>query len=214
MSLHRWRWVAALLFVATVGQLGVAVLFDAVLPQFHGKGFAGRLAAYPALMLAVPAVWAWRRRKTNGATPLPWDGIALVMAPFLVDVTGNTLDLYDRVSWWDDANHFVNWLLLCTGIGLLLLRSRIRPTWALGVTTAGIGAVLAIAWELAEYVTFIRFGTELDTAYRDTLGDEALGTLGGMVAGTLVARRAAQPPSWKSSSSASSDAGTRARASS
>jgi hypothetical protein len=48
--------------------------------------------------------------------------------------------------------------------------------------------VLAIGWELGEWYTFIRHGTELDTAYQDTLGDEALGTLGALVAG-LVLRR-------------------------
>ena len=46
--------------------------------------------------------------------------------------------------------------------------------------------MLAIGWELAEWYTFIRHGTELDTAYTDTLGDEALGTLGGILAGSLV----------------------------
>ena len=52
----------------------------------------------------------------------------------------------------------------------------------------GLGAVLAIAWELGEWYTFIRHGTELDTAYEDTLGDEALGTLGALLAGLLVAK--------------------------
>ena len=53
----------------------------------------------------------------------------------------------------------------------------------------GIGAVLAIGWELGEWYTFIRHGTELDTAYTDTLGDEALGTLGALLAGVVLATR-------------------------
>ena len=96
------------------------------------------------------------------------------MAPFLIDVTGNTLDLYDTVDWWDDANHFVNWLLLCGGIGLLLAR-RGPTALGAGLLVTGLGALLAIGWELGEWYTFIRHGTELDTAYQDTLGDEALG---------------------------------------
>ena len=120
---------------------------------------------------------------------MPWLGFTLIAIPFLVDVTGNTLDLYDSVMWWDDANHFVNWAFLCAGLGLLLLRSpRVAPDWLLVLTVTGMGAVLAIAWELAEYLTFIRFGTELDTAYTDTLGDEALVTLGSLVAGLLLLR--------------------------
>ena len=112
----------------------------------------------------------------------------LVMAPFLVDVTGNSLDLYDAVVWWDDLNHIANWALLLTGLGLVLGRG-VRPAWALVVLVTGLGAILAIAWELGEWWTFIRHGTELATAYEDTLGDEALGTLGALVAGLVVARQ-------------------------
>ena len=54
--------------------------------------------------------------------------------------------------------------------------------------STGIGALLAIGWELGEWFTFIRHGTEIETAYEDTLGDEALGTLGGFVAALGVAR--------------------------
>lgn len=49
---------------------------------------------------------------------------------------------------------------------------------------------MAILWELAEWYTFIRNGTELETAYEDTLGDMALGTLGALIAGLVIAWRA------------------------
>ena len=45
----------------------------------------------------------------------------LLVAPFLVDVAGNALDLYDSIVWWDDLNHFVNWALLCGALGAALL---------------------------------------------------------------------------------------------
>ena len=54
---------------------------------------------------------------------------------------------------------------------------------------AGVGALLAIGWEVGEWYTFIRHGTELDTAYEDTLLDEVLGSLGAALAGVVVARR-------------------------
>ncbi len=53
----------------------------------------------------------------------------------------------------------------------------------------GWARLLALGWELGEWYTFIRHGTELDTAYEDTLGDMTLGTLGGTVAAVLVAWR-------------------------
>lgn len=107
------------------------------------------------------------------------------MVGFLVDVTGSTLDLYDRVVWWDDANHFVNWVFLNAGLGMLLVPA-VEKRWARVLLLTGLGAILAIGWELGEWYTFIRHGTELDTAYQDTLGDEALGTLGAFVAGLLL----------------------------
>jgi hypothetical protein len=119
--------------------------------------------------------------------PLPWNGFALIMLPFLIDVTGNSFDLYDTVTWWDDANHFVNWVFLCLGSGLLLRRGLDGwPRWGFALLVTGFGALLAVLWELGEWYTFIRHGTELDTAYTDTLGDEALGTLGGLVAALIL----------------------------
>ncbi|HVQ88491.1 MAG TPA: hypothetical protein VMT88_09940 [Actinomycetes bacterium] len=176
------------ILAATVAQLAVAT-FSSGLPQFEGKAFGARLVAYPLMMLAVPFCYVIHRRITGSTAPLPWSGFALIMTPFLIDVTGNTLNLYDSVSWWDDLNHFVNWLLLAAGIGVLLSRSKASPPWALGWLVAGLGAILAIGWELGEWYAFIRHGTELDTAYQDTLGDEFLGTMGAGLAGLWVAVR-------------------------
>jgi hypothetical protein len=178
-------WVPVLVLTLTVGQLVVATVMPG-LAQFEGKAFGSRLAAYPLMMLVVPALW-WVAHRSR-PVPTPWGAFALVMAPFLIDVTGNSLDLYDRVVWWDDANHFVNWALLCGGLGLLVA-AQLTPRWVLLLAITGLGAILAIGWELGEWLTFIRHGTELDTAYTDTLGDEALGTLGALVAGVALALR-------------------------
>lgn len=192
-------WLPALVLLATVAQLAVAQWVPGI-ERFEGKAFGARLVAYPLLMLLAPATWfLWARQASSAGSeagaarlPRPADGaphgaFTLVMLPFLVDVTGNSLDLYDAVVWWDDLNHLVNWFLLCAGLGLLLCRS-VRPAWAVVVLVTGLGAALAIGWELGEWFTFIRHGTEADTAYEDTLGDEALGTLGALAAGFLVAR--------------------------
>lgn len=183
----RWRcpvWVPALLLVLTVGQLAVAQWWPGI-ERFADKAFGARLVAYPVMMLLAPVVWWAVVRRRDAAERPPWGAFALVMAPFLVDVTGNSLDLYDTVTWWDDLNHYVNWLLLLGGIGLLVTR-HVEPPWVVVALVAGLGAILAIGWELGEWYTFIRHGTELSTAYQDTLGDLTLGTLGATTAGVLV----------------------------
>jgi hypothetical protein len=188
-SQRRWRLVAFVVLALTVVQLAAGGLLD--LQQFEGKAFGTRLVAYPLMMLALPVGW-WLVARVRGVeSAVPWDATALVMWGFLVDVTGNTLDLYDTLVWWDDANHFANWVTLSLGVGLCLARGTTSvgaPRWLLAVATAGAGAMLAIAWELGEWYTFIRHGTELDTAYEDTLGDEALGTLGAIVAALVLVR--------------------------
>jgi hypothetical protein len=157
------------------------------LQQFDGKAFGWRLLTYPLAAVLVPAVW-WLVGKPP---PYPYVIDMLLVAPFLVDVLGNTFDLYDTIGWWDDANHLVNWALLSSAIGLLLVRLGARP-WSVLVTVTGLGAAIAILWELAEYLAFIRGGPEEKTAYTDTLGDELLGLLGAFLAGVataLAARR-------------------------
>lgn len=195
MLIAMWRrgkpsfWIAAAIFGATVLQLAVAT-FVSGLPQFEGKAFGSRLIAYPVMMLVVPVSWFVLARRKENVAIVDWTAVAFLMAPFLVDVTGNTGDLYDSLYWWDDANHLFNWFLLCTGVGLMLTHVSDLRRWELAWMVGGIGALLAILWELAEWYTFIRHGTELGTAYQDTLGDLALGTFGGLIAGAMVARRA------------------------
>ena len=187
--------VAMVMLAVTASQLAYATFSGSDLPQFEGKAFGARLVFYPLMMLSVPAIWALVARVQGKDSPIPWAGVAFIMEPFLVDVTGNTLNLYDRIDWWDDLNHFVNWGFMSFGIGILLRRAPGVPAWAVGCMVAGFGAILAIVWEVGEWYTFIRHGTELDTAYEDTLFDEVLGTSGATIAAFLTVwliRRAAR----------------------
>ncbi|HET9461127.1 MAG TPA: hypothetical protein VFO56_04255 [Gaiellaceae bacterium] len=173
-------WLDVAVKAALVGLLAFGAFSG--MEQFEGKAFGWRLVFYPLSAVVVPIAW----RLAGRPPPYPYALDILLVSPFLVDVVGNTLDLYDSISWWDDLNHFVNWGLLSLAVGLLLVRLRIRRFEAF-VIVVGVGAVAAILWELAEYVAFIRNSDELDTAYTDTLGDMMLGLGGATVAATLIA---------------------------
>jgi hypothetical protein len=177
-------WIDVALKAALIGQLALAVAWPD-LPQFEGKAFAGRAIAYPIAVLLVPAIWWLLRRRRPIQFPYALD--ILWTLPFLIDVTGNTADLYDTIGWWDDANHFVNWGILVAAFGQLLIQLPIGRLEAAALAI-GFGAVTALLWEFGEYLTFIRFNEEeFRTAYTDTLGDLALGLGGSVVAAVLIA---------------------------
>jgi hypothetical protein len=152
------------------------------LEQFEGKAFGWRLLFYPISAAIVPVGWLLAKRPP----PYPHAMDILLVSPFLVDVVGNALDLYDTIGWWDDLNHFVNWALLSLAVGLLVRRLGL-PRFETFAIVVGFGAIAAILWELAEYIAFIRNSPELATAYEDTLGDMLLGLTGSAVAGILTA---------------------------
>lgn len=164
------------------------------LERFEEKGFGWRLLWYPAAVLALPILWRRLRRDS----PYPYAADALITFPFFVDVMGNVLNLYDTIGWWDDVNHFANWLFLSLGVGVLLLRTRFEPL-VLAAFVLAFGSTLAIVWELGEYATFIRTNEdEFDTAYTDTLGDLTFDLVGALLAAALTyraARRRAAAPS-------------------
>jgi hypothetical protein len=176
-------WIDVALKAALIVQLLLAVAAPD-LPQFEGKAFTGRAIVYPLAVLLVPAVWWLLRRRR--AIEYPYTLDILWTLPFLIDMTGNTANLYDTIDWWDDLNHFVNWGILVAAFGQLLLRLPVGRLNAAGLAV-GFGAVTAILWEFAEYITFIRKNeNELRTAYTDTLGDLALGLSGSLVAALIT----------------------------
>lgn len=179
-----WRAVALALKAALAGLL----LFALVHPdweRFADKAMGARAIAYPLAALIVPAVWAASRRLRK--TTYPWDIDALLVAPFAIDVAGNTADLFDTIGWFDDACHFGNWALLSAAAGAALRRGPTVPPWMLALSCAGIGAIAAILWELAEFGVFIQDTPETLGIYRDTIGDQSLGLAGATLAGILTA---------------------------
>ena len=153
------------------------------LERFEEKGFGWRLLWYPIAVLALPVCWRLFAR----GRPYPYAADLLLTLPFLIDVMGNVLDLYDTIDWWDDVNHFANWLLLSLGMGVLLLRTQLQPIVLAGLVLA-FGSALAIVWELGEYLTFIRTNEEeFASAYTDTLADLTFDLCGALIAATVTA---------------------------
>jgi hypothetical protein len=170
---------------AALAAILLLALIKPDLDQFEGKGMGYRIVIYPIAAALVPIVWWIVRRRLGRPIEYPYAIDILFTLPFFVDTAGNALDLYDSISWWDDANHLVNWFFLVAAFGQLLVRlpvNRLEAFWL----AAGFGAITAILWEFAEYFAFIRNSDEIDTAYTDTLGDLALGGIAGSWIAALV----------------------------
>lgn len=154
------------------------------LSGIKGKASGARLVVYPIGAMALPVYWYVARR---GRHAFPWLADLLITLPWLVDLAGNRLDLFDTVWWWDDLMHFLLWGLLTAGV-LIAFTAGPMSRGLTVMLALGFGSTAAVIWEVGEYWAFIRHSAELRSAYTDTLGDLTLGTLGALVAGLVVYR--------------------------
>lgn len=152
------------------------------LGHLRGKGAMARAIGYPLLAFALPLAWtAWWR----GRASYPWLADLLVTLTCFSDVLGNRLNLYDTIRWFDDLMHLLNTGILAAAFVLLTL----PRTAGLGETierALAFGVTAAVAWEVAEYIAFLRIAGKHIEAYADTLGDLTLGTIGVLIAAVVV----------------------------
>jgi hypothetical protein len=175
-------WTAMALRVATVVLIFVALTHMSS-ERFANKAFGARAILYPGALAVVPLVWWFARRRTGRILPFPAVADFLFAVPWVIDLVGNTVNAYDRVDWFDDAAHFVNWFFIVGALAALLPLS-LAPLVRLGLCM-GLGCFAALGWEIGEYYTFIRHSSELRTAYTDTLFDMSMGTAGSLLAGLI-----------------------------
>jgi hypothetical protein len=183
-----WTRYAALAAKAALFVLLLTALIWPDLSGIKGKASTARLVVYPLGAMVLPLWWwAYGRTRSKLHRTFPWTADLLITLPWLIDLIGNRLNLFDSVSWWDDAMHFVLWGFLTAGV-LLAFAPHPLSRGLTAFVALGFGATAAVVWEIGEYYAFIRHSDELQTAYTDTLGDLALGTLGALVAGLIVFR--------------------------
>ncbi|MGO2745320.1 hypothetical protein [Microbacterium sp.] len=114
----------------------------------------------------------------------------------LIAAWSNVLGLYTSIGWWDLAMHFLATGSIAAMLYLLLAR------WGIVRALSGVGftrreplvivPMLALAlsalWEMVEWLGYTFVSDEIFVAYTDTIGDMAIGGLGGLAAGLIVAR--------------------------
>jgi hypothetical protein len=162
-------------------------LFRPHLEQYDGKGMSWRILVFPLAGLIVPLLW----HATGARSPYPYLADNLLVLPPLTDVMWNTLDAYENIWWWDDANHFVNAMIFAAVIGLWAGRYPLGPVVRLGLAL-GLSMTLQVLWELGEYWFLIAELSSSVQGYEDTISDLAFGLVGATL-GAIFAVRAAAP---------------------
>lgn len=183
-----WVRYGALAAKVLVFGLLLAALIWPDLSGIKGKASTARLIVYPIGVMVLPVWWlAYGQAKSKLHDRFPWHADLLVTLPWLCDLAGNRLDLFDTVTWWDDAMHFVLWGLLTAG-AMVAFAPRDLSRWLTTFVALGFGMTAAVVWEIGEYFAFVRDSPELQTAYTDTLGDLGLAALGVLLTGLILHR--------------------------
>ena len=163
------RWLGWALNLSLRAAIGV-VLADARRrpndPRYAGKGIGTRgLVVLPASML-VPAVWAWRGRRTD--YPVWTDDLNLSI--YALDMAVNYLDLYDRFTYFDAIPH-------AHGTG--------AATWVIAdlfglppLSAIGVAQLMHIGLEAQEYYSDVVFDLRNVRGTWDTVNDLVAGAVG------------------------------------
>lgn len=126
---------------------------------------------------------------------LPGTVQATGLVALLASAWAALLEGYQAIGWLDVVAHAVITGLLAAVATALLTGPPLRPARTAPGTradavlgTTAIGALLAVVWEVGEWVGHTYLDPAIHVGYDDTVGDLAVGVLGSLVAGVLVAR--------------------------
>ncbi|MCR2815276.1 DUF2238 domain-containing protein [Microbacterium jiangjiandongii] len=141
------------------------------------------------LSLALPALLVPRFIGVRSSFDIVYQVVVLTAA------WSNVLDLYRTIDNWDLILHFSCTAVLAAISYLALVRFSITPdprtegfarrTAIVLVTVLGLAA--SAVWEMIEWVGYAFITDEIFVTYPDTIGDMAVGGLGSLVAGIVLA---------------------------
>jgi len=113
--------------------------------------------------------------------------IFIIAGPF----AGSALNVYVAIADWDTLIHFDSGVMLAW-LGMLAVRrveERTRqavPMWFALVVIQVTAMAFAAAWEMCEFASDVLIGTVSQSGLDDTMLDITAGTLGGLLAITLL----------------------------
>lgn len=165
-----------------VPHLGDALRLVALLAVPAAWMISGKLSAL-TMLLVCGGTWALRFYSPTRSADILGQLVLLLGGIFSV------LGTYKIIGWLDLAVHFAMLMILTKMLANMLLHHRAMPAVSsprqaggvlLSVTSMGV--LLAVLWEIGEWVGHTFISTEVGVGYTDTLGDLMAGFLGALVA--------------------------------
>lgn len=142
------------------------------------------------MLLVSGGCWALRGYAAERRQDLFGQVVLLASGAFSV------LGTYHQVPGLDLVVHFfVLWVLTGLGHDVMNCHRMVSPPvstrhrMGLGLLLTGLGALLAVLWEIGEWVGHKLIDPQVGVGYSDTLGDLLFGLLGAAMAGCQVAGR-------------------------
>jgi len=158
--------------------------------RFAGKGIAIRNALLlSSFSLLLPGLYANSDRYDR----FPWISDALLLTVPVLDMAGNSFDLYNDYGWFDSVAHFYGNAAVGALMTLFMAGRGSEPPLIRWLTAAGGTTFLHVLLEMQEYWTDLWFGTHNVEGLEDTEGDLASGWLG-TVTGVVLAELALHGP--------------------
>lgn len=151
------------------------------LPQFQGKAMGTRIITYPMVVFIVPLIWWLLGRRST----YPHLVDILVVLPFVVDSSGNALNLYNTTQNFDRFAHWFNWVSLTAAFGSAVSVLRITRL-NVSALAVGFGATTHVLWEIGEFFVMRMGASGLQLTYNDTLDDLILSFFGTLFGALLV----------------------------
>lgn len=174
-----------ILLKVILGLLILHIIFYADLPQYKNKAIALRVVFYPLAAMLTYLVVKYVLPASRKPKQYPYFIDYCLTGVVAFDLLGNTLGLYDSITWWDDLMHLmlsIPWVMVAG----YAIRGRQLATWVMAGLVIAYGSTSHIIWELLEYQSFVRsHPVESLSAYRDTMGDLILALIGTFIGAWL-----------------------------
>lgn len=154
-------------------------------PQFVGKGLLLRYLIIAFLLsFLFPFLFFTKRWKGN----YPFLADSLYLSVFVLDMFGNSFNLYSRFFYFDLIPHFLSTGVLTVLLGLFFFKRKLSNLH-FSFLIIGLATFIHLGLEILEFSQDVLANTHNVRGASDTINDLLVGVLGSFLASFLLMRK-------------------------